>query len=68
MDSDDQSQMFKVEHSEEYEVPKNREDNFFNKEKVIIQPGEKRKVIYGAMDEEEKTVYEILQPYLWKMA
>ena len=39
MDSEEQSQMFKVDHSEEYEVPKNREENFFDKDKVIIQPG-----------------------------
>lgn len=43
--------MFKVDHSEEMPVMEKREENFFHKDKVIIEPGEKRKVIYGAMDE-----------------
>lgn len=68
MNDDDQSQMFKVDHTEEHEVTEDREKHFFDKDKVIIQPGQKRKVIYGTLDEEERTVYQILQPYLWKMA
>lgn len=36
MNDDDQSQMFKVDHTEEHEVTEDREKHFFDKDKVII--------------------------------
>ena len=67
MDSDDDSKMFKVDHSDSYTVPatsairKEEEskklDNFFNKDTEILKQEQKRKVVYGAMEQEERTVY-----------
>ena len=70
MENQTDSIMFKVDHSEEFDVQENKkriEDNMFNRDKVILEDGQKRKVIYGGLEEQKKTYYEILQPYVWKM-
>lgn len=68
MDSDDDNTaMFKVDHSEEYQVKDKQEEqlkNLFNKDTVIIPEGQKRKVIYGSMEKEERSLYQIMAPYL----
>lgn len=68
MDSDsDDSRIFQVDHSNETDLGK-RLDNMFDREKEILIDGQKRKVVYGTLEQQPRTVYEIVQPYLWKMA
>lgn len=43
-------------------------DNFFHKDKVILNEGQKRIVVYGTLEQQPRTVYEIVQPYFWKAA
>lgn len=45
-----------------------RMDNFFDKDKKILNDGQKRMVVYGAMDKEPRTIYQIVQPYVMKAA
>lgn len=40
----------------------------FEKGKEILHHGQKRVVVYGAMEQQSRTVYEIVQPYLFKAA
>ena len=70
MDDSDNSNMFKVDHSDEY-VPEpmdKRIDCLFNKDKQILHDGQKRIVVYGAMEKEQRTIYQIVQPYFMKAA
>lgn len=57
--------MFQVDPSSEVRV---RDMHFFDKNTQIIKEGQRHKVVFGQMEEEKKSLHEIVTPYLHQFA
>jgi hypothetical protein len=42
--------------------------HFFNKDTKIIKEGQRHKVVFGQMEEDKKSLHEIISPYLYQFA
>jgi hypothetical protein len=66
--TDTDSNVFRIENEphESPEATQQRLDNMFSRDKAILQDNKPKMVIFGAMEQQPRTLYEILQPYVLK--